>query len=195
MTNDEAGTVFVLNADTMGRGDDVLGAKLVGSFLRTLAVTDPKPDAIVFYNAAVGLLARIAPPRAAPCAGRRRSGSARLRDLPRVLRAHREDLGRACQQHARDRAADCAGGEGGDGVGRLRGRCRGAGRIEAWGRGQGGAGSRSGWGRGRGLAVHHVFGDETGRSVRFASVSGAHRGSRASAHGDLAAVLHEAIRA
>ncbi len=56
-----AGTVFVLNAETMGRGDDVLGAKLVGSFLRTLAVTYPKPDAIVFYNSAVRLLAEGSP--------------------------------------------------------------------------------------------------------------------------------------
>ncbi|HSD22138.1 MAG TPA: sulfurtransferase-like selenium metabolism protein YedF [Anaeromyxobacter sp.] len=61
MTNEGAGTVFVLNAETMGRGDDVLGAKLVGSFLRTLAVTDAKPDAIVFYNAAVRLLAEGSP--------------------------------------------------------------------------------------------------------------------------------------
>ncbi|WP_242343320.1 sulfurtransferase-like selenium metabolism protein YedF [Anaeromyxobacter terrae] len=58
---DDAGTVFVLNAETMGRGDDALGAKLVGSFLRTLASTDPKPDAIVFYNAAVQLLGEGSP--------------------------------------------------------------------------------------------------------------------------------------
>ncbi len=53
----EAGTIVVLNADSMGRGDDGLGAKLMGSFLRTLASVEPKPDAIVFYNAAVKLLA------------------------------------------------------------------------------------------------------------------------------------------
>ncbi len=50
------GTVLVLHAETLGRGDDALGAKLIGSFLRTLASVDPKPDAIVFYNAAVRLL-------------------------------------------------------------------------------------------------------------------------------------------
>jgi selenium metabolism protein YedF len=55
------GTVFVLHAEAMGRGDDALGAKLTGSFLRRLAAADPKPDAVVFYNAAVKLLARGSP--------------------------------------------------------------------------------------------------------------------------------------
>lgn len=55
------GTVIVLHAETLGRGDDALGAKLTGSFLRTLATTEPKPDAIVFYNAAVRLLAPESP--------------------------------------------------------------------------------------------------------------------------------------
>ena len=48
--------VIVVNADHMGHGDDGLGAKLLANFLRTLTVIDPKPDAIVFYNAAVKLL-------------------------------------------------------------------------------------------------------------------------------------------
>lgn len=52
-----SGTVVAVHAETMGRGDDALGAKLMGSFLRTLATVEPKPDAIVFYNAAVKLLA------------------------------------------------------------------------------------------------------------------------------------------
>lgn len=51
------GTVFVVNGEQMGRGDDALGAKLLGSFLRTLASTEPKPEAVVFYNAGVRLLA------------------------------------------------------------------------------------------------------------------------------------------
>lgn len=50
-------TVVVLNAETMGRGDDALGAKLTGSFLRTLASLERPPDALIFYNAAVRLLA------------------------------------------------------------------------------------------------------------------------------------------
>jgi len=56
-----AGTIVVLHGETLGRGDDVLGAKLVGSYLRTLATTDPKPDAVIFYNAAVRLLAHGSP--------------------------------------------------------------------------------------------------------------------------------------
>jgi selenium metabolism protein YedF len=51
-----SGTVVVVNGETMGRGDDGLGAKLLASFLGTAATVDPKPDAIVFYNAAVKLL-------------------------------------------------------------------------------------------------------------------------------------------
>ncbi len=50
------GTVVVVSAETMGRGDEALGAKLLANFLRTLAAIDPKPEAIVFYNAAVKLL-------------------------------------------------------------------------------------------------------------------------------------------
>jgi selenium metabolism protein YedF len=51
-----SGTVIALNGETMGRGDEGLGAKLMGSFLRTLAAAEEKPDAIVFYNSAVKLL-------------------------------------------------------------------------------------------------------------------------------------------
>ncbi len=51
-----SGTVVVVNGESMGRGDDGLGAKLLGNFLRTAATVDPKPDAIVFYNAGVRLL-------------------------------------------------------------------------------------------------------------------------------------------
>jgi selenium metabolism protein YedF len=49
-------TIIVLHAETLGRGDDALGAKLIGNYLRTLASVEPRPDAIVFYNAAVKLL-------------------------------------------------------------------------------------------------------------------------------------------
>ena len=48
------GTVVAIHAETMGRGDDALGAKLMGSWLRTLATLDEKPDAIVFTNGGVG---------------------------------------------------------------------------------------------------------------------------------------------
>jgi len=55
------GTVFVMHAAELGRGDDALGAKLTASFLRTVASVEPKPDAMVFYNAAVKLLAPESP--------------------------------------------------------------------------------------------------------------------------------------
>jgi selenium metabolism protein YedF len=54
-------TVVILGSDTMGRGDDALGAKLVGSFLRALASHEPRPEAVVFYNSAVRLLAPESP--------------------------------------------------------------------------------------------------------------------------------------
>jgi len=53
----KSGGVIVVNAETMGRGDDGLGAKLITNFFRTLVGVEPKPEAIVFYNAAVKLLA------------------------------------------------------------------------------------------------------------------------------------------
>jgi len=55
------GVVVIFHAETMGRGDEALGAKLTGNFLRTLATLDEKPDALVFYNAAVKLLAPASP--------------------------------------------------------------------------------------------------------------------------------------
>lgn len=52
----QAETVVILSSERMGHGDDGLGAKLAGNFLRTIAGLDPKPGAIVFYNGAVRLL-------------------------------------------------------------------------------------------------------------------------------------------
>jgi selenium metabolism protein YedF len=52
------GAVVVVGSEQLGRGDDGLGAKLLGNFLRTLTAQDPKPDTIVFYNAGVKLLAQ-----------------------------------------------------------------------------------------------------------------------------------------
>jgi selenium metabolism protein YedF len=54
-------SVIVLHAPTLGRGDDDLGARLMGSFLRTLVSVEPKPESMVFYNAAVQLLGRDSP--------------------------------------------------------------------------------------------------------------------------------------
>ena len=55
------GTVVAIHATTMGRGDDALGAKLMGSWLRTLATLEDKPDAIVFTHGGVRLLAPDSP--------------------------------------------------------------------------------------------------------------------------------------
>lgn len=61
MPEHQAETVVIVPGDTMGRGDDALGATILGGFLRTLAAVEPKPDAVVFYNAAVRLLAPESP--------------------------------------------------------------------------------------------------------------------------------------
>ncbi len=50
--------VVVINSEIMGKGSDELGKTLLGAFLRKLWASDTKPDAIVFYNAGVKLLAR-----------------------------------------------------------------------------------------------------------------------------------------
>jgi selenium metabolism protein YedF len=54
-------TVMTLHSDRLGRGDDELGARLMESFLRKLWAAERKPDAILFYNTAVQLLAQGAP--------------------------------------------------------------------------------------------------------------------------------------
>jgi len=46
-------TTILLNSETLGRGDDELGKKLIGSFLSKIWMLDEKPDAIIFYNSAV----------------------------------------------------------------------------------------------------------------------------------------------
>jgi selenium metabolism protein YedF len=52
---------IVLHNEFLGQGDDTLGAKLMGSFLRTLLGGEQKPDKLVFYNSAVKLLADSSP--------------------------------------------------------------------------------------------------------------------------------------
>ena len=51
----DARKAVLVGSDTMGRGDDGLGATLMGSFLRKLLLTDPLPETIVFYTAGVKL--------------------------------------------------------------------------------------------------------------------------------------------
>jgi selenium metabolism protein YedF len=48
-------TVVQITADTMGTGDDDLGALLMRSFIKTLPELDTPPDSILFYNAGVKL--------------------------------------------------------------------------------------------------------------------------------------------
>jgi len=49
--------VVQVTADRMGRGDDELGALLLRSFLKTLALVEApyRPDTVIFYNAGVRL--------------------------------------------------------------------------------------------------------------------------------------------
>lgn len=48
---------IVINSEFLGQGDDVLGAQLMGSFLRKLCKAEPLPAKILFYNSGVKLLA------------------------------------------------------------------------------------------------------------------------------------------
>ena len=50
-------TTILITADGLGRGDDELGRKLMGNFLRKLLTQPVKPDKLIFYNAGVKLLA------------------------------------------------------------------------------------------------------------------------------------------
>lgn len=49
------GRLVQITSDTMGSGDDELGALLLRSFIKTQADLDIKPTAIIFYNAGVKL--------------------------------------------------------------------------------------------------------------------------------------------
>lgn len=48
-------TVVQITAETMGVGDDELGALLMRSFVKTQAQLDDTPDAVIFYNGGVKL--------------------------------------------------------------------------------------------------------------------------------------------
>src|SRR3989339_1250610 len=51
----EKGLVLVLASDKMGQGDEVLGALLIGKFLKTFADIAPVPEQVVLYNSGVKL--------------------------------------------------------------------------------------------------------------------------------------------
>ncbi len=55
--NPAAGTVVFIRSDTVGRGDDELGANLMINFLHHLSETDDSPSFIVMMNAGVKLVA------------------------------------------------------------------------------------------------------------------------------------------
>jgi selenium metabolism protein YedF len=46
----------IINSETIGKGDDELGKRLMRSFLRKLCMSHVKPDTIIFYNAGVKLM-------------------------------------------------------------------------------------------------------------------------------------------
>lgn len=50
--------IFILNSNSFGEGDKQLGEKLMGAFLKKIWARDEKPEAIIFYNSAVKLLAK-----------------------------------------------------------------------------------------------------------------------------------------
>lgn len=49
--------VIVINSDGMGKGSDELGGRLIAKFVHQLTGITPHPDAILFYNGGVRLLA------------------------------------------------------------------------------------------------------------------------------------------
>lgn len=55
------GTVLVLDAATLGRGDDELGAMLMPNFLRQIAFRDRVPETVVCYNTGVRLAEQDSP--------------------------------------------------------------------------------------------------------------------------------------
>ena len=42
--------VVVINSERMGVGNEELGARLIGNFLKTLVGAEKKPQALVLYN-------------------------------------------------------------------------------------------------------------------------------------------------
>lgn len=50
--------VIILNNEYFGHGDEVLGKKLMGAFLRKLWIKETLPETIVCYNSGVKLLAK-----------------------------------------------------------------------------------------------------------------------------------------
>ncbi len=54
-------SVIVINSETMGKGNDELGALLMKAFVHTVIDLDRKPDIMIFYNTGVKLTAADSP--------------------------------------------------------------------------------------------------------------------------------------
>jgi len=52
---------ILINHCYLGHGDNELGAKLMGNFLRKLALAEERPSRIIFYNSGVHLVAEGSP--------------------------------------------------------------------------------------------------------------------------------------
>jgi selenium metabolism protein YedF len=53
--------VIVINSDKMGQGDENLGVRLMGNFLKTLLNAEKRPEMLVLYNSGVKLAAKDSP--------------------------------------------------------------------------------------------------------------------------------------
>ncbi|WP_105615198.1 sulfurtransferase-like selenium metabolism protein YedF [Vallitalea okinawensis] len=51
-------TLIVINNESFGKGDDELGKRLMGAYLKKLWVRDEMPDTIVCYNSGAKLVAK-----------------------------------------------------------------------------------------------------------------------------------------
>ncbi|PKM96088.1 MAG: sulfurtransferase-like selenium metabolism protein YedF [Firmicutes bacterium HGW-Firmicutes-1] len=49
--------VIIINSESFGSGDEVLGKKLMGAFLRKVWASPNKPETIILYNSAVKIAA------------------------------------------------------------------------------------------------------------------------------------------
>lgn len=52
---------IIINAESMGRGSEEVGKQMLGSFFRKIGAQTQKPDAMIFYNSGVKLVAEGSP--------------------------------------------------------------------------------------------------------------------------------------
>jgi len=53
--------LVIINSDKMGQGDEKLGGRLMGNFLKTLLSAEKRPQMLVLYNSGVKLAAKDSP--------------------------------------------------------------------------------------------------------------------------------------